>query len=734
MSNSSPPATALLRGPERSHALGVLCTLALWIAGLPLSSGSAEPIPTITHGRDVRTLGDEAVKEAPPVRLRGVVLHRYPTGPAFILQDDSDAVFVDLVPSAGEQPGGEHAEVSWPTLGSPRSASAGDLPEGLVIGAEAEVEGVASPGHFAPIVLVSKSEKIRVVGTAAVPAPQPLTAEAACAGLLDAHRVVAEGVVRRAPPPVSSANPALEMVFESTRLFVYLKPTEEGWSDLVDARIRVTGVSSGIWNRQRQITAPCLMATDRRDITVLRPAPADPFALPARSVADILRYRPEDAPGHRIRVTGVVLHALQDGRVFVCNGDSAVCAECATAPTVVAGDAVDAVGFPTMRGRSPLLEDAVLRSRGHQALLPKAVRRDPGSIIEECKDYELVRVEALLLETQRTEGGIDLLLQGGDRLFKATVDGVRSAELLTNLRSGSTLAISGLVLLSFPSRTTQASRPNGFSLLARSPADIRLLRQPSWWTVRRLLGMLGAAVGLVLAFALWNHFLRARAKAQRDIIRAQTRREATSEERARLARELHDTLEQEFVGMTRQTEALEHAGSLTSPAREALEVLRQMLRLSRENARRAVWDLRDPALLGCGLEVAVRNAVERIVRDQAVAVNFHAEMSAPAAIPPQVQVNILRLAQEAVANAAKHSDAKTIEVALKHVNGTVELRVMNDGQRAERIGAHSGAAAGHFGIIGMRERCEKLGGHFEFHAHPGGGASVCAQIPVPPER
>jgi signal transduction histidine kinase len=254
-----------------------------------------------------------------------------------------------------------------------------------------------------------------------------------------------------------------------------------------------------------------------------------------------------------------------------------------------------------------------------------------------------------------------------------------------------------------------------------------MIRAAPWWTVRRTFGLFGAAAALALCFGLWNHFLRACAKGQQEIISAQARREATSEERSRLARELHDTLEQEFVGMTRQTEALEHAGLATPRAHEALLLLRQMLRHSRDNARRAVWDLRDPALLDCGVEEAVRNAVQRIVQGAQVTMRFDAEMKSPSAIPPQVQLNLLRLAQEAVTNALKHSSCTAIRVVLRHLDGAVELTVTNDGPSHE---SSNGSEAGHFGVIGMRERCEKLGGRFDFQPRPEGGATVHATIPI----
>lgn len=83
-----------------------------------------------------------------------------------------------------------------------------------------------------------------------------------------------------------------------------------------------------------------------------------------------------------------------------------------------------------------------------------------------------------------------------------------------------------------------------------------------------------------------------------------------------------------------------------------------------------------------------------------------------------------------MANAVKHSDARTIEVRLAHHDHTLELSVSDDGHGEETRGTPPMAPAGHFGILGMQERCEKLGGHFEFHSLAGGGSSVHATIPV----
>jgi len=666
----------------------------------------------ITHAQDVRTLGDDQLRAKPTVRVRGVVLLLSCPGGDFIIQDNTDAVYVTL---------SHHAASTL--LGNPQVK--------IDVGSLVEVTGKATVGDFAPVILVNDIADLHVIGTAPLPAPLPLTAEAAQTGLLDAHRVVAEGVVRKVRARHNSdKREFLEMVFENSRLIVMINSIDDDLHALVDARIRITGICSGIWNNQRQITAPYLTVNNCNDITVLRAAPADPFVLPIRSVADIMRYRPQDAPGHRIHISGTVLHAMADGRVFVFDGESTVCAECASCATLQVGDVCDIAGFPGMKERAPFLEDAVLCVQSHHAPLPTASPREAATLLQLGKDYELVQMDATLLETQRTTDGTALLLQSGDSLFKATFSNPDSTVFSPALQPGTLLSVSGLVLFSFPSPTVQKFQPNGFSLLLRSLADVRVIRKPSWWTPARLLGILGVVSALVLVLTLWNHFLRTRAKAQQEIISIQTRREATSEERARLARELHDTLEQEFVGMTRQTEALEHSGPLSPQATSNLEVLRQMLQLSRDNARRTVWDLRDPVLLDGGLESAIRTALPRIVLAKPVELKIHASIDPSASIPPQIQVNVLRLAQEAVTNAVKHSGARTIEVRLTHHDGTLDLSVTDDGHGEETSDTPLMVAAGHFGIIGMRERCEKLGGHFEFHSQPAGGACVHATIPI----
>jgi len=94
--------------------------------------------------------------------------------------------------------------------------------------------------------------------------------------------------------------------------------------------------------------------------------------------------------------------------------------------------------------------------------------------------------------------------------------------------------------------------PQSFRLLLRSPQDVTVLRSPSWWTLRHTLWVLGITASILLIVLAWIVVLGRRLREQMEIIRQKLRSGAVLEERNRIARELHDTLEQELAGITMQ--------------------------------------------------------------------------------------------------------------------------------------------------------------------------------------
>ena len=224
------------------------------------------------------------------------------------------------------------------------------------------------------------------------------------------------------------------------------------------------------------------------------------------------------------------------------------------------------------------------------------------------------------------------------------------------------------------------------------------------------------------ALAIWGLFrLRVRQLGRRFAL--------VLDERGRLAREIHDTLAQGFVGISSQLEAV----ALTLDdrldlARKHLDLARKMARHSLTEARRSVMDLRASALEGQDLPAALSQAARQWTAGSPVLV--HIDVDGPSRkLPEEMEQHLLRIAQEAVTNTVKHARANEVRIRLAMNNGNVNLVVADDGEGFEKTEAFS-EAGGHFGLLGMRERAERLGGALQLHSEPGEGTKVEVTVPL----
>jgi len=247
------------------------------------------------------------------------------------------------------------------------------------------------------------------------------------------------------------------------------------------------------------------------------------------------------------------------------------------------------------------------------------------------------------------------------------------------------------------------------------------------------------AVGIL--FGLWIHTIIVQSAERKQLIQqleatradlAQSERAAGMlAERQRLAHEIHDTLAQGFISVIMHLEAAEQA-LLTSTAatNRHLAQARQTARESLEQARRVVNDLR-PELLE---HAPFDQAVGRVVADWSAGSGVTAVFTCTGdchPLHPQVEVTLLRAAQEALANVRKYAGAGDVQVTLSYLGDVVILDVQDDG-----IGFVPGdrrqdtAVSGGFGLVAMRERVEQLGGELLIESEPGEGTTVAVSIPV----
>jgi signal transduction histidine kinase/ligand-binding sensor domain-containing protein len=201
------------------------------------------------------------------------------------------------------------------------------------------------------------------------------------------------------------------------------------------------------------------------------------------------------------------------------------------------------------------------------------------------------------------------------------------------------------------------------------------------------------------------------------------------EERGRLAREIHDTLAQGFVGISSQLDAVALTlNGHVDVARKHLDLARKMVRHSLTEARRSVMDLRASALEGHHLSAALAEAAHQWTAGSPVQVRVNVEgESRP--LPEQTEQHLLRIAQEAVTNAVKHARASQVDIHLQMAQRKLSLRVADNGRGFEQDEAFS-EVGGHFGLLGMRERAERLGGELHLHSQPGQGTEVAVTVPI----
>jgi len=201
------------------------------------------------------------------------------------------------------------------------------------------------------------------------------------------------------------------------------------------------------------------------------------------------------------------------------------------------------------------------------------------------------------------------------------------------------------------------------------------------------------------------------------------------EERARLAREIHDTLAQGFVGISSQLDAvaLTLNGHLDL-ARKHLDLARKMVRHSLTEARRSVMDLRASALEGHDLPAALSQAARQWTAGSPVEVHIDVGGQSPK-LPEEMEQHLLRIAQEAVTNTVKHAHAKRVRIRLEMQNSRLNMVVSDDGEGFEQTDAFS-EIGGHFGLLGMRERAERLGGELQLRSQPGQGTQVEVTVPL----
>lgn len=244
--------------------------------------------------------------------------------------------------------------------------------------------------------------------------------------------------------------------------------------------------------------------------------------------------------------------------------------------------------------------------------------------------------------------------------------------------------------------------------------------------------LLALAVALAWSLQLKRQVRRKSKQLAREI---GARRDAAMEfrttmrERNRLAANLHDTLPQTMSGLGLQLDACEFGlRKLGVESLPPLEVARRMVEHAVNELRGAVWEMRSLSLRGQSFSTALQSVVDQMGCGHSAIITVSTEGPLER-IPEFVSGNLLLIMQEALRNAQQHGNARSISVDIRTaaMDSPIHLVVSDDGS-GFTPGRQNGPELGHYGIVGMRERAERLGGSLRVESSPGHGTRIIAEL------
>ncbi len=448
----------------------------------------------ITNVGQIRRLTPEEAGKQSPVLLRGVITFNLPEYGVTFFQDSEFGVYLS-------------------TVGRPSGARAGDL---------VEVSGVTGPGDFAPVVA---EPKIRILGQGRLPIGRQSSLEDLLAGKQDSQWVAVRGIVRSVgfedalPPNMRKGPPLLVLgiAVGNTKFKARIKEFKSGqdYSGLVDSTVTVQGACGSLFNEKRQLVGIQLFVPGVSQVRVEESAPTDAFALPTLPTDSLMRFTPEKASGHRMRVQGVVTLVKPGRFIFVQDSSGAVIVSSSRRSEVQIGDMVDAVGFTTAGFYAPVFEDGDFRRIGRGAL-PKPLDLTQAASLSADHDAELIKIRGRIIDQSIRGEQRVFTIQRASYTYTAILEQGLAGQAIASIQEGSEVELTGV----WSVETDEYHTPTAFRVLLRSPEDIVVLNRPTWWTGGRIGTLLGILASIILFSALWVIVLHRRVEVRTEMLRA----------------------------------------------------------------------------------------------------------------------------------------------------------------------------------------------------------------------
>jgi signal transduction histidine kinase len=675
----------------------------------------AGQLPILTTLGQIMHMKREEAMQSYPVRIRGVVV--WSGGGTCQICDSTGGIYVD--------------------------ARQIEDPDSLPIraGDYLEIEGNTEV-RFSPVIVARRAVRL---GLGAVPEPAHPTMDQLLNGTLDAQYLEIEGIV------TAVETNRLTMLTRSGKLQVYLVPPmwegepsrltadasiEENWSDAhmkalksyEGALVRVRGSLSPVKNPVTLQFKVGEIQMRAASVDIDQPAPVDPFNAPMRRASELLMFDPGANVFQPVKVSGQIIQE-RDGEFYMMDGDQGLRFTTKRPMDFAAGDLVEVVGFPELGAASPELREADARKIGTSALpRPERMVADAPLVLNASLDSTRVELQAKLMSSSVERNEQVLGLQMSSRYFLGRLeikDGV-----MASIPVGSLLDLTGVYAAHIGG---PGQGVDSFELLLNSPADIQVLARPSWWTLKRMMAVVGVLVAIIAGASLWISLLRRQVEQRTMQLRREIhereqieQQHAIEAERSRIARDLHDDLGSSLTEISLLADA--GAGSLPNPekAGNRFRLISQKSR-SLVNALDLIVWLINPGKdsLPC-LATYLGGYTEEYLSASSIV----CRLKIPLDLPPlhlsaETRQSLFLAVKETLNNAVHHACASEVTMELSMKGRELKIAITDNGCGFDPAAAGSGN-----GIGNLHDRLARLGGDCQIRSGPDRGTTVSLSLPL----
>ena len=433
----------------------------------------------LTTAREIHELPMKRAESGYPVLLRGIVTFR--NRQHLFIQDSTGGVWINQ-----------------------ENKNFGIKPGDLL-----EVQGITVDTQFAPDIA---RPKFRVLGTRSLPMPRQTSWDEMTSAVDDSLWVEISGIVHSIVS--QGKQTVLNLAVEGGRIPVVVAAGSGAASNLVDSEVRIDGVCGANFNQKMELIGARLFVPSFQQIHMMTPSPVHPFAGSVRPMGSVFQFGQAQWPIHRIHIRGMVTGQTPGQSLFVKDATQTLYVQATQSTKVLPGDSVDVLGFPTLNGPAPGLEDAVFRVIGHGPA-PLPTRITTAQALSGTYNTELVEMEGTLEGDLGTSHEQILVLRSGDTAFHTVLTMEKSGAGTPRLRGGSRLQVTGICLV----HSEEGHHPASFTLELRSPSDVTVLSGAPWWDIRHVLWILAGVALLAIFCSAWVAILGRRVQQQNLIIR-----------------------------------------------------------------------------------------------------------------------------------------------------------------------------------------------------------------------